>query len=46
MKIRLVSDYQVEVLTGEKLEAAMLNTVKMAFSYLDGDNFVFTDQET
>ncbi len=36
----------VEVLTGEKLEAAMLNTVKMAFSYLDGDNFVFTDQET
>ncbi len=36
----------IEVLTGEKLEQAMLSNVKMQFSYLDGDNFVFTDQET
>lgn len=36
----------VEVLTGEKLEQAMLSNVSMKFSYVDGDNYVFNDEET
>ena len=36
----------VEVLTGEKLEKVMLDIVKMAYSYDDGTNYVFMDNET
>ncbi|MDE7434103.1 MAG: hypothetical protein K2M43_03235 [Mycoplasmoidaceae bacterium] len=36
----------VEVLTGEKLEKAQVETTKMTFSYDDGANFVFMDNET
>lgn len=36
----------IEVLTGEKLEQALLTNVKMNFSYVDGDNMVFVDSET
>ncbi len=36
----------VEVLTGEKLEQAMLANTKMSFSYEDGNNLVFVDNET
>jgi elongation factor P len=33
----------IEVLTGEKLEKAQVTTIKMLFSYDDGNNFVFMD---
>lgn len=36
----------IEVLTGQKLEQAMLSTSRMNFSYADGANFVFVDSET
>lgn len=36
----------VEVLTGEKLEQATIENIKMNFSYDDGINFVFMDNET
>jgi elongation factor P len=36
----------IEVLTGEKLEKASVTTVKMLFSYNDGNNFVFMDNVT
>jgi elongation factor P len=36
----------IEVLTGEKLEKAQVTTVKMLFSYDDGANFVFMDNNT
>lgn len=35
-----------EVLTGEKLEAAPLDNAKMTFSYIDGDKYVFMNNET
>ncbi|MDE6473006.1 MAG: elongation factor P [Ureaplasma sp.] len=35
-----------EVLTGEKLEQAPIENTKMTFSYDDGSNFVFMDNET
>lgn len=35
-----------EVLTGEKLEQAPIETSKMVFSYDDGTNFVFMNNET
>jgi elongation factor P len=36
----------IEVLTGEKLEKATVTTIKMLFSYDDGNNFVFMDNVT
>lgn len=36
----------VEVLTGEKLEQAPVTKVKAMYSYSDGPNFVFIDNET
>ena len=36
----------VEVLTGEKLEKIILDVMKMSYSYDDGSNFVFMDNET
>jgi elongation factor P len=36
----------IEVLTGEKLEKAQVTTIKMLFSYDDGNNFVFMDNLT
>lgn len=36
----------VEVLTGMKLELAMLMNTKMNYSYSDGANFVFVDNDT
>jgi elongation factor P len=36
----------IEVLTGEKLEKATVSTIKMLFSYDDGNNFVFMDNNT
>jgi elongation factor P len=36
----------IEVLTGEKLEKAPVTTIKMLFSYDDGNNFVFMDNTT
>lgn len=36
----------VEVLTGEKLEKALVSTSKMVFSYFDGNNYVFMDNTT
>lgn len=36
----------VEVLTGQKLEQAPIETVKMIFSYNDGQNFVFVNSTT
>lgn len=36
----------IEVLTGEKLEKAPVETTKMTFSYEDNTNFVFMDNET
>ncbi len=36
----------IEVLTGEKLEQAILSNVKMSYSYNEGSNFVFVDNET
>lgn len=36
----------VEVLTGMKLEIAMLVNTKMNYSYSDGSNFVFVDNDT
>jgi elongation factor P len=35
-----------EPLTGEKFEKAEVSTVEMDFSYLDGSNYVFMDQNT
>ena len=35
-----------EVLTGEKLEQAPIETIRMVFSYDDGTNFVFMNNET
>jgi elongation factor P len=36
----------VEVLTGEKLEQAIIENKKMNFSYIDNGNYVFVDNET
>ncbi len=36
----------IEVLTGEKVEQAPIETIKMTYSYDDGNNFVFMDNET
>ena len=36
----------VEVLTGEKLEQAIIENKKMSFSYIDNGNYVFVDNET
>jgi len=36
----------VEVLTGEKLEQAIIENKKMNFSYIDNTNYVFIDNET
>ncbi len=36
----------IEVLTGEKLEQAILSNVKMSYSYNEGSNYVFVDNET
>lgn len=36
----------IEVLTGEKLEKATVDTIKMSYSYEDGQNFVFMDSVT
>lgn len=36
----------VEVLTGAKLEKAILDTIKMSYSYDDGNNYVFMNDET
>ncbi len=36
----------VEVLTGMKLEQAPIENKKMVFSYIDGSNYVFIDNET
>lgn len=36
----------VEVLTGEKLEKVMLDVFKMSYSYEDGSNYVFMNNET
>lgn len=36
----------VEVLTGEKVEQAMIEKLKMMFSYDDGVGYVFMDNET
>jgi elongation factor P len=36
----------IEVLTGEKLEKASVTTIKMLFSYDDGNNLVFMDNTT
>lgn len=36
----------IEVLTGEKLEKAHVESTKMMFSYEDGNNFVFMDNNT
>ncbi|GAA5414733.1 elongation factor P [Ureaplasma ceti] len=36
----------VEVLTGEKVEQAPIETSKMTFSYDDGNNFVFMNNDT
>lgn len=36
----------VEVLTGEKLEQIILGNTKMNFSYSDGNNYIFMDNET
>jgi elongation factor P len=36
----------IEVLTGEKLEKASVETTKMSYSYADGQNFVFMNNET
>lgn len=36
----------VEVLTGEKLEQAVVENIKMTYSYDDGNNFVFMNNET
>ncbi|MGL4951660.1 MAG: elongation factor P [Mycoplasma sp.] len=36
----------VEVLTGEKLEQALLSNIKMNFQYVDGENYVFVDTES
>jgi elongation factor P len=36
----------IEVLTGEKLEKASVDTIKMSYSYEDGQNFVFMDNMT
>lgn len=36
----------VEVLTGEKLEQALLTNLKMQYSYNDTNNYIFTDNET
>lgn len=35
-----------EVLTGEKLEQAPIETSKMTYSYFDGTNFVFMNNDT
>lgn len=36
----------IEVLTGEKLEKAVIDHVKATFSYIDKENYVFMDNET
>lgn len=36
----------IEVLTGEKLEKAIIDRVKASFSYVDKNNYVFMDLET
>lgn len=36
----------IEVLTGEKLEQANITKPKCNFSYVDGSNYIFMDQET
>ncbi len=36
----------VEVLTGEKMEKVILENLKMIFSYDDGNNYVFMNNET
>lgn len=36
----------IEVLTGEKLEQVILSNTKMNYSYNDGANFIFMDNET
>ncbi|GHU48463.1 hypothetical protein FACS1894218_5430 [Bacilli bacterium] len=36
----------IEVLTGEKLEKAQVDTMKMTYSYDDGTNCVFMDNST
>lgn len=36
----------IEVLTGEKLEKALVENIKMTYSYDDGNNFVFMDNNT
>ncbi|WEK83321.1 MAG: elongation factor P [Mycoplasma sp.] len=36
----------IEVLTGEKMEKVMLENIKMTFSYDDGNNYVFMNNET
>ena len=36
----------IEVLTGEKLEKVILDVMKMSYSYDDGNNLVFMDNET
>lgn len=36
----------VEVLTGEKLEKAIIDKVTAVFSYIDKNNYVFMDNET
>jgi elongation factor P len=36
----------IEVLTGEKLEKAQVETTKMTYSYEDTNSFVFSDNET
>lgn len=36
----------IEVLTGEKLEKAVVDRVKATFSYIDKSNYVFMDSET
>ncbi len=40
------STITIEVLTGEKLEQANINKSKCIYSYDDGSNYVFMDQET
>jgi elongation factor P len=34
------------VLTGEKLEKAQVETIKMIYSYQDSNNFIFMDNST
>jgi len=36
----------IEVLTGEKLEQAVIEKSKMTFSYDDGSGYVFMDNDT